>query len=259
MTVPPQSRRFQSTVAFYDRFRLGYPDRLIVRVAGLAGLKPGDAVLDLGCGTGMLAIAFARLGMTVTALDPEPDMLDAARVSAREAGVSLTLHQAGSQDLTAQMGPFQMVVMGRAFHWMDRAATLSMLDRIVAPDGGVALFHDSHPPVLENGWFKRLCDVQAKFRAAGDAKGGHRRYEPYLFASAFSQLEGLSVTIRQPLTVEDVLGRALSMSACSQKVLGARQADFTAQLFAALRDLSADGKFTEVAELVAVLARRPNT
>ena len=38
-----------------------------------------------------------------------------------------------------------------------------MLDKIVAPDGGVALFHDAHPPVEENGWFKTLCDVQDKF------------------------------------------------------------------------------------------------
>ena len=34
-------------------------------------------MLDLGCGTGMLAVGFARLGMAVTAMDPEPDMLAA--------------------------------------------------------------------------------------------------------------------------------------------------------------------------------------
>ena len=100
------------------------------------------------------------------------------------------------------MGPFALVAMGRSFHWMDRAATLAMLDRIVTPDGGVALFHDTHPPVEENGWFKILRDVQDKFgRAAAphvmERKGGHRRYEPFLFASAFTELDGLSVTIRK--------------------------------------------------------------
>ena len=67
------------------------------------------------------------------------------------------------------MGPFRLVAMGRAFHWMDRAATLAMLDRMVTPDGGVALFHDAHPPVEENAWFKTLCDVQGKFGRTGDA------------------------------------------------------------------------------------------
>jgi ubiquinone/menaquinone biosynthesis C-methylase UbiE len=177
---------FAGTVPFYERYRLGYPDRLIVRVAGLAGLKPGDAVLDLGCGTGMLAIAFARLGMAVTAMDPESEMLAAAQSAARAAHVAVTWIQGGSHDLTPAAGPFRFVVIGRSFHWMDRAATLSMLDGIVTPDGGVALFHDAHPAVEENGWFKVLCDVQNEYRQGRAPRGGHRRYEPFLFASAVS-------------------------------------------------------------------------
>ena len=247
---------FHGTVAFYDRYRLAYPQRLIDRVISLAGLKPGDAVLDLGCGTGMLAIAFARAGMVVTAMDPEPEMLAAAQVCAESAGVAITASLGGSNDLTPQMGPFRLAVMGRSFHWMDRPATLGMLDRIVTHDGGVALFHDAHPPVAENDWFKLLCDVQARYRQPRGS-GGHRRYEPFLFASAFRQLDGLSVTIRQPLDADDIVGRAFSMAACSPQQLGNAQAAFAAELLSALRDLSPDGKFTEVAELVAVLARRP--
>jgi ubiquinone/menaquinone biosynthesis C-methylase UbiE len=261
MTIPHEPRRFRSAAAFYERYRLAYPDRLIGRVAGLLGLKPGDAVLDLGCGTGMLAVPFARLGMRVTAMDPEPDMLAAAKNAAEEAGVAVTLRQASSYDLTADMGPFKLVAIGRAFHWMDRAATLAKLDEIVSPDGGVALFHDAHPPVEENGWFKAMVRVADKFGRA-DAphvrqRGGHRRYEPYLFASAFTQLDGLSITIRQSLSAEEILGRAFSTSVCAPDKLAERKQAFAAELSAALRELSPDGKFTEVAELVALLARRP--
>ena len=247
---------FAATVAYYDRFRLAYPDRLITRVVNLVGLEPGDAVLDLGCGTGMLALSFARAGMAVTAMDPEPQMLEAAHAKAEAAGVAMTSRQGGSQDLTPDMGPFRLVVMGRSFHWTDRAATLAMLDKIVAPDGGVALFHDAHPPVEENRWFKILCDVQARYRGPRQG-GGHKRYEPFLFASAFRQIDTLSVTIRQTLTAEEIAGRAFSMSTTSPERLGPAREEFAACLSAALRDLSADGKFTEVAELVAVLARRP--
>jgi ubiquinone/menaquinone biosynthesis C-methylase UbiE len=247
---------FAGTVAYYDRYRLAYPDRLIARVVNLVALKPGDAVLDLGCGTGMLAVAFARAGMSVTAMDPEPEMLAAARRAADASGLAITFLQGGSQDLAPHLGPFRLAVMGRAFHWMDRAATLSRLEQIVAPDGGVALFHDAHPPVDENGWFKILCAMQAKYRR--DRKGGHKRYEPFLFASAFSQIDSLSVTIRQPLTVDDIVGRAFSMSASSPQSQGAAREEFAAALSAVLRDRSPDGKFTEVAELVAVLARRPH-
>jgi hypothetical protein len=168
--------------------------------------------------------------------------------------VAVKLVQGSSYDLTAAMGPFRLVTMGRSFHWMDRAATLDMLDRIVTPDGGVALLHDAHPPVEENAWFKLVRDVADRFGRGDEAhvrerKGGHRRYEPFLFAS---------VTIRQPLTVDDIVGRAFSMSTCSPEKLDQRKDEFADQLAAALRELSPDGKFTEVAELVALLARRPN-
>src|ERR1041385_8466810 len=137
----PVEGGFAGTAAYYDRYRLAYPDRLIARVAGLAGLKPGDAVLDLGCGTGMLTMAFAQLGMAVTAMDPDADMLASAREKGEAAGVSMRLLQGGWEDLSPAMGPFRLAVMGRSFHWMDRAATLAMLDRIVTPDGGGGLFY----------------------------------------------------------------------------------------------------------------------
>jgi ubiquinone/menaquinone biosynthesis C-methylase UbiE len=258
-SLPYEPRRFAGTAAFYERYRLDYPTRLLTRVADLLALKPGDAVLDLGCGTGMLGIGFAKLGMAVTAMDPEPDMLAAAKAAAQAAAVTVHFVQAGSHDLAPGMGSFRLVAMGRSFHWMDRAATLDMLDRIVTAEGGVALFHDTHPPVEENGWFKIVRDVQDKFaRPQGSEKqGGHRRYEPFLFASAFTQIDTLSVTIRRRLTVEEIMGRALSMSRCAPQKLGADRAVFEARLAAALREWSPDGTFTEVAELVAVLARRP--
>jgi ubiquinone/menaquinone biosynthesis C-methylase UbiE len=262
--LPYDPRRFAGTAAFYERYRLDYPDRLLARLAGLMGLKPGDGVLDLGCGTGMLAVGFARLGMAVTAMDPEPDMLAAAQAAADTACVTVNFVQGSSHDLAPGQGPFRLAAMGRSFHWMDRAATLDMLDRIVMLDGGVAFLHDSHPPVEENAWFKALRDVQDKFGSrAGEGHvaergGGHRRYEPFLFASAFTQIDTLSVTIRRPLTAEEIVGRALSMSLCAPQKLGAARATFEARLTAVLRELSPDGTFTEVAELVAVLARRPN-
>ena len=78
--VPFEARRFRTTADYYSRFRVPYPDRLIERVADRTGLKPGERVLDLGCGPAPLGVAFARLaGADVIGVDPEPEMLDVAR------------------------------------------------------------------------------------------------------------------------------------------------------------------------------------
>ena len=258
--APYEPRRFKEAAAFYERFRLAYPPRLIARVTALLGLRPGDAVLDLGCGPGFLAVPFAQAGMAVTAADPEPLMLEAAAAAAQAAGVTLTLWQGGSFDLTPAMGPYRLVTMGRAFHWMDRAATLDMLDRIVPPDGAVALFHDRHPDVEQNRWFKILGDVSESWRRRANpqferkrGEGSHRRYEPFLLASPFRQIDSLGVTIQQSLSEDDIVGRAFSQSFVPG---GALKQQFEAELRAGLRALSPEGTFTEIAELVAVAARR---
>ena len=260
--VPYDPRRFQSAVPYYQIYRLAYPERLIARVVALLGLKPGDAVLDLGAGPGSLSLPLARLGMAVTAADPEPEMLAAAEAVAKTESVPLTLWRGGSYDLTPAMGPYKLVTIGRAFHWMDRLATLAMLDRIIAPGGAVALFHDAHPVLPENEWFKTLCKVGDRYgRAAqphiAERKAlGHRRYEPFLYQSAFTKLDGLSVTIRKPITEDEIVGRAFSQSTTSPEKLGERTDAFEAELRERLLALSADGQFIEIAEMVALVARR---
>ena len=261
--VPYEPRRFESAVPYYERYRLGYPERLIGRVVALLGLKAQDPVLDLGSGPGSLAVPFARKGLRVTAADPEPRMLAAAGEAAAAAGVALRLWQGGSYDLDESMGPYRLVTIGRAFHWMDRLSTLAMLDRIVTRDGALALFHDAHPVLPENRWFKTLCKIGDKYGRQSHAhiaerkKLGHRRYEPFLYQSAFTELDGLSVTIRKPITLDEIVGRAFSLSTTSPEKLGPRAQAFEAELREALSDLSPSGHFTEIAEMVALVARRP--
>jgi ubiquinone/menaquinone biosynthesis C-methylase UbiE len=263
--VPYCPRRFQSAVPYYERYRLGYPERLIARVVALMGLKEGAAILDLGCGPGSLAVPFARVGMAVTAADPEPEMLAAAEAAAQAAGVSLTLWRGSSYDLTAEMGPYRLVTIGRAFHWMDRLATLAMLDHIVATDGAVAFFHDAHPVVPENEWFKILRKVGDRYGRSGEPHIaerkalGHRRYEPFLYQSAFTELDWLSVTIKKPISEDEIVGRAFSQSTTSPEKLGVRVSSFEAELRERLRELAPERDFIEIAEMVALVARRPSS
>jgi ribosomal protein L11 methyltransferase len=60
----------------------------------MLGLEPHGAFLDLGCGSGVLAIAAARLGWSpVTALDNDPASLEAARENARVNGVAIDVER----------------------------------------------------------------------------------------------------------------------------------------------------------------------
>jgi SAM-dependent methyltransferase len=255
-------RRFKTTVPYYARYRLNYPDTLIMRVAEIAGLQPGDSVLDLGCGPALIAIAFARIGMRVTAVDPEPGMLDAAANAAREAGVALDIKQGSSFDMPRGIGPFKLVTIGRAFHWMDGAETLALLDTLVTPEGSLAFFDEDHPRTIENAWWSLLFDIGKKYGGNQSAhilraqRPDFRTHHSLLLDSAFPRLEGTSTFVRRQLSAEEIVGLAFSLSISSRGWLGERADAFEADLRAALTELSPGERFTEIAELRALVAKR---
>jgi SAM-dependent methyltransferase len=257
-----QPRRFRTTVAAYSRYRLRYPEALIRRVIALTGLQAGDAVLDLGAGPGLLALPFARAGMAVTAVDPEPDMLEALNNAAKPAFLSVRTVVGSSFALPPEIGPFRLVTMGRAFHWMDRAATAAALDRLVVPGGALALFDDTFLATTENRWRGVLDTVSARYGADAAphrrerAAPLHRSHESILLESPFAALETAGVIVRREITADDIVGYAASLSVTSPEALGTRAAAFEMELREALAALSPDGRFAELAEMKALVARR---
>lgn len=265
--APPdfEPRRFRGNVPYYAKFRLGYPDALIARVTANVGMEPGDRVMDLGCGPGLLAIPFAVAGMAVTAIDPEPEMLAELNAAAQQARVSIDARLGSSFDMPPGIGPFKLVTMGRSFHWMDRTATLGLLDRLVAADGAIALFDDRHPRTVENGWRQVLREVEDAYgrdrsqHVLAATSAGYRTHESVLFDSCFCDLERIAVFTRRELTADDIVGLAFSLSSSSPEKLGERARDFERDLRAALARTSPDNRFAEIAELSALIAKRAAT
>ena len=110
------------------------------RVLERAALAPGEHALDLGCGTGTLAIAAlereprARL----TGLDADPEVLAKARRKAAGAGVELTLDEGFSTDLPYGDGDFDVVLSTLFFHHLDDDAkrrTAAEIARVLRPGG----------------------------------------------------------------------------------------------------------------------------
>jgi len=256
-------RRFRTTVPYYARYRLAYPELLIRRVIERVGLARGDSVMDLGCGPGLLAIPFARAGMKAAAVDPEPEMLEQAREAAKEAGVAIDLRQGSSFELPQGIGPFRLVAMGRAFHWMDREVTLKTLDGIVTEDGALAFFDDDHPDTRENAWRRALRDVGNRYgredtaHLRGKKRADYRGRESLLFDSAFSCIEACTVYVKREIVTDEIVGLAFSLSTSSPEALGERLPEFERELRAALGEISPDGRFTEIAEVEVQIARRP--
>ncbi len=138
--MPPESVRFDRAAHFYDATR-GFPAGVEDRVAGLlaeaGGLGPGSRVLEVGVGTGRIALPLARRGFVVHGVDLSRPMLDRLRGRRRDEPVHVALGDATRLPYPA--ASFDAAVSVHVFHLIAGwRAVLAELARVLRP-GGVLL------------------------------------------------------------------------------------------------------------------------
>ncbi|MGH9162099.1 MAG: class I SAM-dependent methyltransferase [Vicinamibacteraceae bacterium] len=120
---------------------------VLVRRAKVAA---GRRVLDVACGTGVVAVTAARLGAHVTGLDLTPELLERARENARLAGVEVEWRQGDVEELPFDDATFDLVLsqFGHIFAPRPDVAVSELL-RVLRPGGTIAF--STWPPELYIG------------------------------------------------------------------------------------------------------------
>lgn len=100
-----------------------------------AGLAPGDSLLDLACGTGIVARLATRSGITATGGDINPGMLAVAKE--RSAGLNATFQSADALDLPFEDESFDAIICQQGLQFFpDKPAAVSECLRVLKPGGG---------------------------------------------------------------------------------------------------------------------------
>jgi 2-polyprenyl-6-hydroxyphenyl methylase / 3-demethylubiquinone-9 3-methyltransferase len=118
--------------------RFGYMRRVLTEE--LARDPKGLRVLDVGCGGGLLAEEFARLGCTVTGVDPSRESLEVARTHAQEKGLDIDYREARGEALPFADGEYPAIYCCDVLeHVDDVGRTIAEIARVLEP-GGVFLY-----------------------------------------------------------------------------------------------------------------------
>jgi ubiquinone/menaquinone biosynthesis C-methylase UbiE len=128
-------RVFDEVAAEYDRYRPAYPDELVDQACRVAGIGPGDRVLEIGCGTGQLTRSLLARGLHVTAVEPGESLIALARQNLE--GVEFV--NARFEDALLPRGQFQAVFCASAFHWADPEVSWRKVADLLVPGGTLAL------------------------------------------------------------------------------------------------------------------------
>ncbi len=162
---------------------LGRETALREQILELAALEPGQSILDVGCGTGTLALAAKRrVGASgrVYGIDASPEMLSRAYQKAAKARSDVTFLKAFAQELPFADGQFNTVLTTIMLHHLPRSSRRQCareIARVLKPGGRVLAVDfgasgSKHPTLLEH--FRRprhgsvkLSDLIALFSEEG--------------------------------------------------------------------------------------------
>ncbi len=138
--------RYDAEVWLFDTFAMrGQIRQLRRKVVDVAGIGAGRRLLDVGCGTGTLAILAARLGGSgarVSGIDPAPRQIARAQAKARRAGLDIDFRQGLIEDLPFDEGTIDTVTSTLMMHHLPddlKAKGLAEIRRVLKPGGRVVI------------------------------------------------------------------------------------------------------------------------
>lgn len=167
-TAPLQTKGLvmHSEARYYDLLAwlltLGREHAFRERLTELAGLQPGESVLDVGCGTGTLAItAKQRVGSsgTVVGIDASPEMIERAKRKAVKAGVEVRFETAIVEALPFPDASFDVVFSTLMLHHLPRPVREQCareMRRVIKPDGRIVAVDFATPARERNGLLARF-------------------------------------------------------------------------------------------------------
>ena len=199
------------------------------KLVAFAGIENGNRVLDVGCGTGPVAITAALRGAHVDGFDLSPDLLDEARNNAQIAKCisAVRFTEGDCEQLPYQDATFDVVVsqFGHMFAPRPRVAVAEML-RVLKPGGRITF--STWPPELLMG---RMFDLFARVSpppqgAALPSSWGDPRNVRELLDGLVRDLEFASAEMRTPtLTPDHFCARMEATSPPYKKALSSLAAD----------------------------------
>jgi SAM-dependent methyltransferase len=186
------SERFAAQALDYDRNRPRYPDSVFDDLIESAGLNQGDAVIEVGAGTGIATQPLVDRGLDVTAIEPAAGLAAVAKSKVADRAQFFV----GRFEDFPPDSPVQLLTAFNAWHWVEPQIAVELAAQIVKPGGSLALvwtevvswgqepFEECLAEIFGSPWIKRLDHVDDSMQLIRqDARFGefqirHHPFEP---------------------------------------------------------------------------------
>jgi ubiquinone/menaquinone biosynthesis C-methylase UbiE len=249
---------FKGTAWYYSHYRRPYPTRLFADVVAYYKLDGSGTLLDLGCGTGELALPFSQYFAKVIGVDPSADMLAEAKIKAEHAGASnIQWIESRAEDIDTSLAPIRLTTAGVCFHWMDQPAVFENVYAMTEAGGGMVIINDTSPvrgKEKTEEWKMKRKELIIKYlgeeRRAGDNLHKDfipekRPFEELIAESPFKTFKLESYEYTTQRTIDEIVGFLWSTSYAAKRLFGDQAPDFERELREELLALVPSNSFEE--------------
>jgi SAM-dependent methyltransferase len=159
---------FDEVADRYDAARPSYPSELFDDLVEIAGLKPGDLLLEIGCGTGKATRPLLERGFSIVCVELGQEL--AARARANLVGLPVEVIVASFEDWQAPPQNFKLVYAATSWHWLDPVTRYRKAHQLLQPAGHVAFWSASHAFPSDLDPF--FTEIQETYDAIGESHDG---------------------------------------------------------------------------------------
>lgn len=167
-------RTFESAADLYDAARPSYPDEVFDDLVVLAGLEPGDRLVEIGCATGKATRPLLERGFSVVCVEMGAQL--AAHARRNLAGLPVEIHVEPFESWEGEPESFALVYAATAWHWVDPEIRYRKAHGLLRPGGHLVFWTAQHAfPEGFDPFFSEIQEVYDAIARATLANGRRLR------------------------------------------------------------------------------------
>jgi SAM-dependent methyltransferase len=133
----------------YAKYRTGQPDSFFDYMRTFGVGKKGQDILDLGTGTGAMALRYAQRGASVTGIDISPEQITAAQKLAQEQRLACEFQVCAAERLNFKQHSFDVVTANQCWIYFNKADVIRQVLWVLKPGGLLVTSHCSWLPLVD--------------------------------------------------------------------------------------------------------------
>lgn len=229
---------FGLTAHDYAKHRAGFPEEFFARIFEEGIVNPGEALVDVGTGTGTLARGFAARGCQVIGVDIASTLLEQARDLSNRQGLQIDFLSAKAEETGLPNQAFDVVSAGQCWHWFNRLRAAREVRRLLRPHGTALIAHFDWLPLDGNvvDLTERLIQKYNPkwYDRFGNKMGIYPEWFRDLGEVGFENIQSFSFDLNVPYTTAGWRGRIRASSgvgaSLSDEEVGRFDAEFKSLL-----------------------------